>query len=197
MNLLILGNEGIRNANIWYPTILGVLVVVAAVFLFIGATYLLLATNTGARLAFLLTAAALSGMMLLLSTLWWTTASPLNTLKGRVPHWVPVESIKGDDLARSDIPAVQEITKADQVDLDGGCPPLRRVEGVSRVHWPDNPQPTMRSRGWPAQGQSDPGDRISAAEPPVLSQSVFAGWLWRLPVPLLPVPVSSRSDDTG
>mgnify|MGYP003331993415 CR=1 FL=1 len=31
MNLLILANEGIRNANIWYPTILGVLVVVAAV----------------------------------------------------------------------------------------------------------------------------------------------------------------------
>lgn len=117
MNLSILANEGIRNPNIWYPTILGVLVVVASVFLFIGATYLLLATNTGARLAFLLTVAGLSGMMVLLSALWWTTASPLNTLKGRVPAWVPVESIKGDDLARSDIPAVQEITSADKVDL--------------------------------------------------------------------------------
>lgn len=117
MNLLILANEGIRNGNIWYPTILGVLVVVAAIGLFIGMTYLILATNTGARLGFLITAAALSGMMLLLSSLWWTTASPLNTLKGRVPHWVPVESIQGDDLARSDIPAVQEITNADKVDL--------------------------------------------------------------------------------
>ena len=117
MNLLILANEGIRNPNIWYPTILGVLVVVASVFLFVGGTYLLVATNTGARLAFLITAAALSGMMLLLSTLWWTTGSPLNTLKGRVPQWVPVESIKGDDLARSDIPAVQEITNENQVDL--------------------------------------------------------------------------------
>lgn len=117
MNLSILANEGIRNPDIWYPTILGVLVVVAAVFLFVGGTYLLLATNTGARLAFLITAAGLSGMMLLLSTLWWTTGSPLNTLKGRVPHWVPVESIKGDDLARSDITAVQDITSQDQVDL--------------------------------------------------------------------------------
>jgi hypothetical protein len=117
VNLLILANEGIRNGNIWYPTILGVLVVVASIGLFIGMTYLILATNTGARLGFLITAAALSGMMLLLSSLWWTTASPLNTLKGRVPKWVPVESIEGDDLARSDIPAVQEITKQDQVDL--------------------------------------------------------------------------------
>jgi hypothetical protein len=117
VNLLILANEGIRNPNIWYPTILGVLVVASAVFLFIGASYLLLATNTGARLAFLITAAALSGMMLLLSSLWWTTASPLNTLKGRVPKWVPVESIEGDDLARSDIPAVQDITSQDKVDL--------------------------------------------------------------------------------
>lgn len=115
MNLSILANEGIRNPNIWYPTILGVLVVVAAVFLFIGATYLLLATNTGARLGFLLTVAGLSGMMLLLSTLWWTTGSPLNTLKGRVPSWVPVESIDGDDLARSDIPAIQDITSDDEV----------------------------------------------------------------------------------
>ena len=80
---------------IFVATILGVLVVVASIGLFIGMTYLILATNTGARLGFLITAAALSGMMLLLSSLWWTTASPLNTLKGRVPHWVPVESIQG------------------------------------------------------------------------------------------------------
>lgn len=117
MDLSILASEGLRNTNIWYPTVLGVLVVASAIFLFVGGTYLLLATNTGARLGFLITIAGLSGMMLLLSTLWWTTNSPFNTLKGRVPRWVPVESIEGDDLARSDIPAIQDITSEDKVPL--------------------------------------------------------------------------------
>lgn len=117
MDLLSLASGGLRDTSIWYPTILGVLVVASAIFLFVGGTYLLLATNTGARLGFLITVAGLSGMMLLLSTLWWTTNSPFNTLKGRVPRWVPVESIEGDDLARSDIPAIQEITNKDEVPL--------------------------------------------------------------------------------
>ena len=36
------------NPNIWYPTILGVLVVVAGVVLFVGSTYLLLGSILGA-----------------------------------------------------------------------------------------------------------------------------------------------------
>jgi hypothetical protein len=92
-----------------------VLVVVAAVSLFCGSVYLLLATNLGARLGFLVAAAGLSGFMVLLSCLWLTTASPLNTLKGRVPTWKAVESIKGGDLSKSKIPQVRAITKADEV----------------------------------------------------------------------------------
>ena len=115
MRLLVLAAEGIKNRDLWYPTILGVLVVLAAVSLFCGSVYLLLATNLGARLGFLVAAAGLSGFMVLLSCLWLTTASPLNTLKGRVPTWKAVESIKGGDLSQSKIPAVRAITKADEV----------------------------------------------------------------------------------
>ena len=39
--------------DLWYPTILGILVVVAGVGLFCGSIYLLLGTNLGARLGFL------------------------------------------------------------------------------------------------------------------------------------------------
>ncbi len=116
MRLFVLAAEaGIPNRDLWYPTILGVLVVVAGVSLFCGSVYLLLATNLGARLGFLVAAAGLSGFMVLLSCLWLTTASPLNTLKGRVPTWKAVESIKGGDLSKSKIPAVRAITKADEV----------------------------------------------------------------------------------
>ncbi len=116
LKLFVLAAEtGIPNRDLWYPTILGVLVVVAGVSLFCGSVYLLLATNLGARLGFLVAAAALSGFMVLLSCLWMTTASPLNTLKGRVPTWKAVESLKGGDLSKSSIPAVREIDKADEV----------------------------------------------------------------------------------
>ena len=50
---LILAAESLVTASIWYPTILGVLVVVAAIVLFIGSIYVLLGTNLGARLGFL------------------------------------------------------------------------------------------------------------------------------------------------
>jgi hypothetical protein len=115
VNALVLAAEGIPNRDLWYPTILGVLVVLAAVSLFCGSIYLLLATNLGARLGFLIAASALSGFMVLLSCLWLTTASPLNTLKGRVPTWKAVESITGGDLSKSKIPAVRAINKTNEV----------------------------------------------------------------------------------
>ena len=106
---LLAATEGVKNPGLWYPTILGILVVVSAVVLFCGSVYLLLATNLGAKLGFLVAAGALSGFMVLLSLLWLTTASPLNTLKGRVPSWKPVELLQSD-LSKSSIPVVAGIT---------------------------------------------------------------------------------------
>lgn len=110
---LIGASEGIPHPTLWYPTILGVLVVVAAIGLFCGSVYLLLATNLGARLGFLVAAAALSGFMVMLSAMWLTTASPLNTLKGRVPAWKVIAQV--DSLDKSNIPAVREIEKKGKV----------------------------------------------------------------------------------
>jgi hypothetical protein len=73
--------------DIWYPTILGILVVVFAILLFCGSVYVLLATNLGARLGFLVAFTGLMAFMVILTLLWMTTASPLNTLKGRIPSW--------------------------------------------------------------------------------------------------------------
>jgi hypothetical protein len=109
--LNILAAESIKGRDLWYPTILGVLVVIAAVALFMGTIYILLATNLGARLGFLVTAAALSGFMVLLSLLWLTNPSPVNTLKGRIPAWKAVEKLDSGDVARSKIPAVQQINQ--------------------------------------------------------------------------------------
>ena len=75
------------HKGLWYPTILGVLVVVAGIALFCGSIYVLLGTNLGARLGFLVAFTWLMGFMTILTALWCTTASPLNTLKGRIPAW--------------------------------------------------------------------------------------------------------------
>ena len=104
---LLGASEGIPHPTLWYPTILGWLVVIAGIGLFCGSAYLLLATNLGARLGFLIAAAALSGFMVLISAMWLTTASPLNTLKGRVPSWKPIAQV--DSLDKSTIPAVRQM----------------------------------------------------------------------------------------
>ena len=85
-----------EKKTLWDPTILGVLTVLSGVVLFCGSVYLLLATNLGARLGFLVAATALTGLLTLLATLWLTTSTPLNSPKGRVAAWVPVSCPKSN-----------------------------------------------------------------------------------------------------
>ena len=89
------------HKSLWYPTILGVLVVIAAVVLFLGTIYILLGTNLGARLGFLVAFTALTGFMCILSLLWCTTASPLNTIKGRIPQWKVQEVIASPEKSKT------------------------------------------------------------------------------------------------
>ncbi len=98
----------LTHRTLWYPTILGVLVVVAGFALFCGSVYLLLGTNLGARLGFLVAFTGFFGFMVILSLLWITTASPLNTLKGRIPEWKIKEVVT--DLDESSYAEARTIT---------------------------------------------------------------------------------------
>ena len=100
--------------DLWYPTILGILVVVAGVGLFCGSIYLLLGTNLGARLGFLVAFTGLAGFMVILSTLWVTTSSPLNTLKGRIPAWNVQQFVSKPDAIK--YPQAKKLTKNEKVD---------------------------------------------------------------------------------
>lgn len=97
------------HKGLWYPTILGVLVVVAAIGLFCGSIYLLLGTNLGARLGFLVAFTGLMGFMVILTLLWCTTASPINTLRGRIPKWEVKQVVT--DLDKAKITEVRDIEK--------------------------------------------------------------------------------------
>lgn len=112
--MLTLASE-LTSKGIWYPTILGILVVVAAVVLFCGSVYVLLGTNLGARLGFLVAFTGLAGFMVILTLLWCTTASPLNTLKGRIPQWKVAEVVNGKDEGKAKTTTVHGITTKENV----------------------------------------------------------------------------------
>ena len=78
MNLLAIG---------WEPELRGLLTVVIAVVILIGSIYLIMLTNMGSRLAFLVTLAGLFGWMMLMGLTWWIYGIGL---RGPDPSWQPV-----------------------------------------------------------------------------------------------------------
>jgi hypothetical protein len=109
MNALILTlAAGPAEPTFWNPTILGILTAICAVGLFCGSAYLLLGTNLGGRLGFLVAAAGLTGFMVLLTTLWWTSGSGgIDPPHGRSPAWEVVDVVPAPP--DSEIEAVRDI----------------------------------------------------------------------------------------
>ena len=114
----LLANSGLGEHTLWNPTLKGVLVVAAAIVLFCGSTYLLLSTNVGARLGFLLSFSALSGFFTVLSAMWLISASPLTSPHGADSSWKPLAVVR--NLSDSDIKAVREIGKYKIAEGDAG-----------------------------------------------------------------------------
>ena len=77
----------------WDPQIRGALIVVTAFVILPGSVYLLLATNTGAKLGFLLAAAGFFGWMAVMGWVWVVYGIGL---KGDQPSWHVHEVVTGD-----------------------------------------------------------------------------------------------------
>lgn len=77
----------------WDPQIRGALIVVTSFVILPGSVYLLLATNTGAKLGFLLAAAGFTGWMAIMGWVWVVYGIGL---KGEQPAWHVQEVITGD-----------------------------------------------------------------------------------------------------
>jgi hypothetical protein len=125
--------EGPAHPNLWNPTILGVLVVLSAIGLFCGSAYLLLATNLGGRLGFLVAFASLTGFLVLLTTLWWTSGnSGIDPPHGRSPSWKVIDVVS--DPSQSKIAAVRDAatkgTAANETQLGN----LRPAMDAALVH---------------------------------------------------------------
>lgn len=83
-----MGGIGILGAIAFDPTIRGILVVLTGTVVLGGSIYLILLTNTGARVGFLLSATGLFGWMVLMGIIWVIYGIGL---KGRDPAWMPTD----------------------------------------------------------------------------------------------------------
>lgn len=72
----------------WEPELRGILTVMIGAAVWMGSVYLILGTNVGARLGFLVSMAGLFGWMALMGAVWWMYGIGL---QGDLPSWQPVE----------------------------------------------------------------------------------------------------------
>jgi hypothetical protein len=71
----------------WEPELRGILTVMIGVVVLCGSIYLIMATNMGARLGFLVTLTGLAGWMMLMGMVWWIYGIGL---RGPDPTWAAV-----------------------------------------------------------------------------------------------------------
>lgn len=132
------------------PTIRGILVVLIMFVALIGSSYLILGTNVGARLGFLITAAALAGWMMSMAIIWAVYGIGL---KGAEPSWqpgAPITIVKdGALLDRA------EVLDA-PVDIDG----LDATASAEKV------SSSLVENGWTILDEADPrrGQAVAAAD---------------------------------
>lgn len=108
----ILATEGTGHLDLM-GELRGYAIVVFSVGLFCGSIYLVLSTNLGSRMGFLVSFASLSGFLAMLGLIWFTNLTPLNALHGPPPHWKVKEVV--DNPAQAKTEKVRNIEKEGRV----------------------------------------------------------------------------------
>lgn len=134
----------------WEPELRGYLSVIIGAVALGGSVYLILGTNLGSRLGFLVSMAGLFGWMALMGAVWWTYGIGL---MGRLPSWEPANPIT---LVRG----AEVLHQADILDrpVNTGGAMGSELDGVVSAALVDD--------GWKRLGDADPsrGQAVAAAE---------------------------------
>ena len=144
----------------WKPEIRGLLFVLIAVVTLCGSIYLILATNLGARLGFLVALTGLAGWMALMGGIWWVYGIGL---KGPEPSW---KEIPGRTVIQSAPALVQAGVTETPIDIDPNDSFVAQADTV-RQHLVDE--------GWRVVDESEPafGQASSAAGEFLESEEAF------------------------
>ena len=134
----------------WEPEIRGWIIVIISVVVLMGSTYLILGTNLGARLGFLVALTGLAGWMMSMAIIWAIYGIGL---KGPEPTWHPSEPITivrdGSLLNRT------EIVEGSS-DLKG----LSSADGAKKI------SDQLVAEGWESLAESNPqrGQAVASAD---------------------------------
>ena len=133
----------------WQPELRGIVVVLIAAVVLIGGTYLVVGTNVGARLGFLLVIAAFFGWMMTMGAIWWTYGIGL---KGQEPFWHPAEPVT--IVRDSSLMVGAEILK---VEPTLGGDPVANAASISTQ---------LQTEGWHLLDEADPqrGQAVAASD---------------------------------
>ena len=103
----------------WDPQIRGFLAVLVGVVVLMGSVYLLLGTNIGSRLGFLLALSAIFGWCTLMGMTWWVYGTI--GMLGDAPKWVVDEVVYDAESAEAglDVAALDEARQLDTTTLPG------------------------------------------------------------------------------
>jgi hypothetical protein len=131
----------------WDPQIRGFLATAVGVVVLMGSVYLLLLTNTGARLGFLIAGAGFFGWMVIMGLIWWVYGTI--GMLGTAPHWEVQEVV---------YPGVEDaaLDEARILDTSALPPPeeYKDLEGDDYEQVREDVEPTLN--GWQLLPESNP-----------------------------------------
>jgi len=145
----------------WEPELRGILTVMIGGAVWMGSVYLILATNVGARLGFLVALTGLMGWMALMGTVWWIYGIGL---KGEVPEWTQVPG-------RTVIQEVDLLFQAGVLDE-----PVAVDSGTDAVVASAAVQSQLDAQGWDQVAESAPefGQAVASAGVFLEEEDAFA-----------------------
>jgi hypothetical protein len=149
----------------WEPEIRGALTVIIGVVALMGSVYLILGTNLGARLGFLVALAGLFGWMATMGAIWWTYGIGL---QGRQPTWKPAAPIS----------IVRDARLLDRAEVIGA--PIKIDAGAAPTEVAKAAQAALVNEGWTRLDDADPrrGQAVASAEYTAVSVYDRGGERW-------------------
>jgi hypothetical protein len=134
----------------WEPELRGILIVIIAVGTLMGSVYLILATNLGARLGFLVTLASLAGWMFLMGMIWAVYGIGL---RGKEPSW---QAVPGRTVLQDNASLFNAGVFDTRLDVPADATPPEAAEVVAQE---------FVDEGWKTVGSEEPsfGQAASAA----------------------------------
>lgn len=165
----------------WDPFMRGILITLLFVVLLPGSVLLVLSTDVGGRLGFLLMAAAMTGMMAMLALLWMPLSSTADI--GRPNSWKPLQVLTGNYASQVIIKSASTLPVNN---LAAGTKPI--LQPLSKVpHW-----------WWPLQSCNDDSwhkiDPSLINDPESESDTILANTAGVVFPPQLTSPFSATTD---